>query len=242
MKQLLICIAICTFAISCNDLVEENNKPDSTTTNDNGNNNIRPEQPLYSLIHPSSLSDSLKILVCNDDGLVNEGKKTTADQMRIEWLFNLRGESPLHNQWYGSAAYTELLNNLEKAANEEWHPGIDFLSESVYYGIKGITITADKKLFGRNVGENLSDKFQIVNFGESRMLLSFPSAHILKGSRENKSMTVEEWAGLGGMMYEFSTKFNEIPEEKYNEVSFTMKIETHAYRIIYGTVDILFAY
>ena len=80
----------------------------------------------------------------------------------------------------------------------------------------------------------------IDRFNESYILLSYPDGHALKGYYDDKTMTVADWAQMGGMFYSFSTHYTELPEETYSEVTFTMVIDTTDERTFTGSVKVSF--
>ena len=194
--------------------------------------------PLVTIDHPSALSEDLRSLVCDDEGYVADGKSVRPDEMLITWDFNYAVEDPHYNVWIYDDKYIELRENCKKIINES--PKSHILSCSVYAGTTGISITSDKVLFGRDPGENLSDKFRIVSFVEGNVLLSYPDGYALKGFYDDKEMTVALWAEMGGMLYGFSMKFDELPSELYEKIEFFIEIKTTESLVLNGSINVAF--
>ena len=160
--------------------------------------------------------------------------------MLIDWAFDFIGESPHANQWY-APGYDYLIEALEKMVEEE--ASIyeqDVLTYSVYAGINTLTLTADKTLFGREPGTDLSDKFEIMDFRGSAVLLSYPDAQVICGCDDDKVMTIAEWVEKGGMLYEFRARYLELPSEVYDEVTFTMIVKATDDKTLIGTAKVIF--
>lgn len=234
MKKYQIIFMACVLAVSCNTssgdgvLEDEDRYP------------IQNDFPHYCVDHPSELSDTMRVLINDDKGFVKEGKSLKADQMRIDWAFDFIGESPHANQWYATG-YDYLIEALEKMVEEE--ASIyeqDVLTYSVYAGINTLTLTADKTLFGREPGTDLSDKFEIMDFRGSAVLLSYPDAQVICGCDDDKVMTIAEWVEKGGMLYEFRARYLELPSEVYDEVTFTMIVNATDDKTLMGTAKVIF--
>lgn len=234
MKKYQIIFMACVLAVSCNT------SPDDVVSEDEDRYPIQHDYPQYCVDHPSELSDTMKVLINDDKGFVKEGKPLKADQMRIDWAFNFIGESPHANQWYATG-YDYLIEALEKMVEEEAPIcNTDILTYPVYAGIDTLTLTADKTLFGREPGADLSDKFEIMDFRGSAVLLSYPDAQVICGCDDDKVMTIAEWVEKGGMLYEFRARYLEVPSEVYEEVTFTMIVEASDDKTLTGTAKVTF--
>ena len=195
------------------------------------------ERPAFCIVHPSKISAELKTYVgTSPESLL--GKPVTKDEMCIYWAVQYVGDSPYDNRWIRDEQYDVLRENCDKIESES--PSYVFLSLSVYAGTKDIILTADKTLFGREAGANLSDKFKIIEFEESEVLLSYPDGEALKRYEDDKTMTISEWAGMGGMLYDFYVVFNELPSEVYEEVTFDITIETTESLTLTGSQTVVF--
>lgn len=203
------------------------------------NNQVGETGPAFCIVHPSKISAELKTYV-GTAPVSLLGKPVTLDEMCIYWCMQYVGDSPHDNRWWRmDQQYDALHENLDKVERES--PSyVTFLSHAVYAGTKDIVITADKKLFGREAGENLSDKFKIIEFEESEVLLSYPDGQALKRYEDDKTMTVAEWAGMGGMLYDIYVRFNELPSEVYEDLTFDIKIYTTESLILTGTRPVVF--
>jgi hypothetical protein len=234
MKKYQIIFMACVLAVSCNTssgdgvLEDEDRYP------------IQNDFPHYCVDHPSELSDTMKVLINDDKGFVKEGKPLKADQMRIDWAFNFNTEIPRTTEWM-ETGYDYLIEALEKMVEEEAPIcNTDILTYPVYAGIDTLTLTADKTLFGREPGADLSDKFEIMDFRGSAVLLSYPDAQVICGYDDDKVMTVAEWVEKGGMLYEFRARYLELPSEVYDEVTFTMIVKATDDKTLIGTAKVIF--
>ncbi len=89
---------------------------------------------------------------------------------------------------------------------------------------KSLSLAADKDLFGRKAGEDLSDKFEFFPAG------GFNYLHFLFDNRLigtiPKGMTIEEYLSYGPVMFAIELfHFKEIPAEAPIDVEFTVNIE-----------------
>ena len=236
MKHSVYIVLIALIMSSCvsNDKLVEETKEDVTI-----NNSSDPGEtgPVIVINHPSKVSEELRSYV-GTSPVTLLGKPVTMDEMCIYWAVQYVGDSPYDNRWIRDEQYDVLRENCDKIESES--PSYVFLSRSVYAGTKDIILTADKTLFGRNAGADLSDKFKIIKFEESEVLLSYPDGEALKSYGEDKTMTVAEWADMGGMLYDFYIVFNEFPFEVYEEVTFDIKIETTESLTLTGSQAVVF--
>lgn len=237
MKHSVYFVLIALIMSSCvsNDKLVEETKEDVTI---NSGNVVGEPDPLIFLNHPSKVSEELRSFVGIRPYNLT-GKPVTKDEMCIHWSMQYVGDSPHDGRWIRDEQYDVLRENLAKIESESPSYG-EFLTRAVYAGTKDIILTADKKLFGREAGENLSDKFKIIEFEESRVLLSYPEGLALKRYEDDKTMTVAEWAGMGGMLYEIYVRYNEQPSEVYEEVTFDIRIETTETLTLNGSVTVIF--
>lgn len=237
MKHSVYFVLIALIMSSCvsNDKLVEETKEDVTINN---NGDPGETDPLIFLNHPSKVSEELRSFVGTRPYNLT-GKPVTKDEMCIHWSMQYVGDSPHDGRWIRDEQYDVLRENLAKIESESPSYG-EFLTRAVYAGTKDIILTADKKLFGREAGENLSDKFKIIEFEESRVLLSYPEGLALKRYEDDKTMTVAEWAGMGGMLYEIYVRYNEQPSEVYEEVTFDIRIETTETLTLNGSVTVIF--
>ena len=99
----------------------------------------------------------------------------------------------------------------------------------------GITITADKTLFGRSSGQNLSDKF-VVTASHPYYRVQFPAFSAIESYGENFGMTSDRYftkdialaqSRLHSGLYEIA--FAEVPEEGYNEITFFISLPVTDY-------------
>lgn len=215
--------------------VDDSGRDDATI---NSGNMVGEPDPLIFLNHPSKVSEELRSFVGTRPYNLT-GKPVTKDEMCIHWSMQYVGDSPHDGRWIRDEQYDVLRENLAKIESESPSYG-EFLTRAVYAGTKDIILTADKKLFGREAGENLSDKFKIIEFEQSRVLLSYPEGLALKRYEDDKMMTVAEWAGMGGMLYEIYVRYNEQPSEVYEEVTFDIRIETTETLTLNGSVTVIF--
>lgn len=239
MKNSVILLAFLVFAlVSCSTketTVDDSGRDDATI---NSGNMVGEPDPLIFLNHPSKVSEELRSFVGTRPYNLT-GKPVTKDEMCIHWSMQYVGDSPHDGRWIRDEQYDVLRENLAKIESESPSYG-EFLTRAVYAGTKDIILTADKKLFGREAGENLSDKFKIIEFEQSRVLLSYPEGLALKRYEDDKTMTVAEWAGMGGMLYEIYVRYNEQPSEVYEEVTFNIRIETTETLTLNGSVTVIF--
>lgn len=239
MKNSVILLAFLVFAlVSCGTKetpVDDSGRDDATI---NSGNMVGEPDPLIFLNHPSKVSEELRSFVGTRPYNLT-GKPVTKDEMCIHWSMQYVGDSPHDGRWIRDEQYDVLRENLAKIESESPSYG-EFLTRAVYAGTKDIILTADKKLFGREAGENLSDKFKIIEFEQSRVLLSYPEGLALKRYEDDKTMTVAEWAGMGGMLYEIYVRYNEQPSEVYEEVTFDIRIETTETLTLSGSVTVVF--
>lgn len=237
MKHSVYFVLIALIMSSCvsNDKLVEETKEDVIINN---NGDPGETDPLIFLNHPSKVSEELRSFVGIRPYNLT-GKPVTKDEMCIHWSMQYVGDSPHDGRWIRDEQYDVLRENLAKIESESPSYG-EFLTRAVYAGTKDIILTADKKLFGREAGENLSDKFKIIEFEESRVLLSYPEGLALKRYEDDKTMTVAEWAGMGGMLYEIYVRYNEQPSEVYEEVTFDIRIETTETLTLNGSVTVIF--
>lgn len=229
MRRVFLFLLFC--AVACHSQVEvpdENQEPGGAAS----------LGPPVTIDHPSVLSENLSSLLCDDEGYVKDGESVRAEEMRITWDFDYAVDNPHHNVWIDDDKYAELRENYEKVISES--PQYVYLSWSVYAGTTGISISSDKKLFGREAGENLSDKFRIVSFVNSDVLLSYPEGHAIRGFYDDKVMTVAEWGEMGGMLYGFSMKYDELPSEVYEDIEFSIEIKTTESLVLTGSVNVAF--
>lgn len=237
MKHSVYFVLIALIMSSCvsNDKLVEETKEDVTI---NSGNVVGEPDPLIFIHHPSKVSEELRTLV----GIMPwnfVGKPVTKDEMCIHWSVQYVGDNPHDGRWMWDEKYDVLRENLDKIESESPSYG-KFLTRAVYAGTNDIILTADKKLFGREASENLSDKFKIIKFEESEVLLSYPDGQALKRYEDDKTMTVAEWADMGGMLYNIYVKFNELPSEVYEEVTFDIRIETTETLTLNGSVTVIF--
>lgn len=131
----------------------------------------------------------------------------------------------------------ELPKTIKDAINSKLYEKAEsiFLHETISYchaGLRnGARIYADKILFGRKAGDNLSDKFKLYYyFPEYSNILSYPDWKILYPSDAvDKPKLFSEFAVEGVLLCGFPSPFhricfNEIPEEDYNEITFYIEI------------------
>ena len=201
-------------------------------------------EPPWSLGNPILLSDNLILQVYKKNESGRYPYPISPSEMELIFFKEGNGIDYMHHihSWLNleEDEYYKLIDNVKTALSHAPNPNESFLSYATYIGIIGIAITADKTLFGRAPGEDLSDKFMISNFEGSQILLSYPDAQVLKGYYDDKTMTVADWSQMGGMFYSFRTHYTELPEETYSEVTFTMVIDTTDERTFTGSVKVSF--
>ncbi len=117
---------------------------------------------------------------------------------------------------YWNDAHTELVESMRTL----WKNSKPTKSLFVEYSfISSISISADKTLFGRMAGEDLSDKIEIVTICP---LFQFPDGDLLHNGGECK-MTSEEWNKRNIMTPEnYKIYLADSPAEDYTEIVFTI--------------------
>ena len=258
MKRLVIFMLACMYAASCTSPVDDEIKtpvqdeqevpqenPEQSEDNqdvpdDNSEGEVGPSWHLWKL---SLISEYLGVSVDKAGNSPNYSDPVSPSEMYLVWMTERNDEDSYHHIDHllglEEEDYDKLVANIKNALNSA-PSQYESLVRAVYAGIRSITITADKVLFGREAGQDLSDKFMIDRFNESYILLSYPDGHALKGYYDDKTMTVADWAQMEGMFYSFRTHYTELPEETYSEVTFTMVIDTTDERTFTGSVKVSF--
>lgn len=258
MKRLVIFMMACMYVASCTSPVDDEIKtpvqdeqevpqenPEQSEDNqdvpdDNSEGEVGPSWHLWKL---SLISEYLRVSVDKAGNSPNYSDPVSPSEMYLVWMTERNDEDSYHHIDHllglEEEDYDKLVANINNALNSA-PSQYESLVRAVYAGIRSITITADKVLFGRESGQDLSDKFMIDQFMESMILLSYPEGNVIKGYNDDKSMTVAEWSKMGCMLYSFRTHYVEIPEEKHTEVTFTMTIETTEDTCLTGSVTVKF--
>lgn len=104
-----------------------------------------------------------------------------------------------------------------------------FVSRPYLYcaGIReGARIYADKVLFGREPGENLGDKFTLLTHAGNDILVAYPSFEVVHNVKaESRTLTLNDALAKGICVSgHVPSVLNEIPEEKYDEITLTCEI------------------
>lgn len=135
-----------------------------------------------------------------------------------------------HRGYFGSSAdyanetykrfYSELKTKVEQLVGDEYY--LFF-----YAGINGaVSITCDKRIDGRDPGENLADLFQMIQIPLSQRL------RLTYGTFDNPIIIKDEPIGFSEYFYDGSTlprggwcvKMNSVSGEMPDECTFTIKI------------------
>ncbi len=95
----------------------------------------------------------------------------------------------------------------------------------VHTGVKNISVTTDKILFGRVSGEELNDKFEIIHC--PTMLAEFPSYDVIKTIYDEAPKLLSEMCAKPFVLplFDIAVKFAEQPTEQYEEVTFTVAMD-----------------
>ena len=97
-----------------------------------------------------------------------------------------------------------------------------------------IRIIANKKLFGREAGSNLADKFYVTSLSKNRYRSVYVYQRRLDMSvisylPDKLPMSLDKFLCPGGLLPPISSfTFVEQPEEKYSEVSFKLVLSVHS--------------
>lgn len=147
----------------------------------------------------------------------------------LEDLVICIGMTP-HRGYFGSSAdyanetykrfYSELKTKVEQLVGDEYY--LFF-----YAGINGaVSITCDKRIDGRDPGENLADLFQMIQIPFSQRL------RLTYGTFDNPIIIKDEPIGFSEYFYDGSTlprggwcvRMNSVSGEMPDECTFTIKI------------------
>ena len=114
-----------------------------------------------------------------------------------------------------------------KRINVEKEKPID-VQKYIYAGIKDeCSITADKKLFGIESGGNLGEHFKIRLYGNQKISVLYPSFDVVRNYYDDSTEVSFSNYFLKGTAMSFCPfffYFSEAPEERYSEITFTIKI------------------
>lgn len=124
--------------------------------------------------------------------------------------------------------------------------GTDYIDAAVS---EGVSIVADRTLFGKKAGENLVDKFVVIpttiNHKQSGptfwIKFSYPDFDALSYyTKDTPQGTITELLSPGSAsLPKFCIRFKEAPDEKYNGINFRVSIPMEATNILeYSTVDV----
>lgn len=129
----------------------------------------------------------------------------------------------------------ERLHEVDSIVKMEQEKGIDaWATNYIFAGtLEGAYICADKKLFGREAGEPLNDKFSVTSQSKSTWIrVSYPDFHVLANGYEEELPTeFDEVFKAGTALYpSFDSNYslvlslNETPAEQYEQIGFTLSI------------------
>lgn len=129
----------------------------------------------------------------------------------------------------------ERLHEVDSIVKMEQEKGMDaWATNYIFAGTReGAYICADKKLFGREAGEPLNDKFMVTSEGKSTWIrVSYPDFHVLaNGYEEELSTEFDDVFKAGTALYpDFDVNYGyvlslkEIPTEQYEQIGFSLSI------------------
>ena len=92
-------------------------------------------------------------------------------------------------------------------------------------GVRTMSVTVDKPLFGRVAGEELNDKFKVVYCPP--LLAEFPSYDIIKKIDAEGPKLLSEMCAKPFVLpiFDIAVKFADVPAEKYDEVTFNVAMD-----------------
>lgn len=223
----VICLGIA--AVMMTSCKEQNSNQSIEDHKNNGNligGKAEPE-PEVAIAYPESLLQNLFMVASSTDGKI----PMSPVGLRIS----------IGCETHDLYSFDGRFHELEKKIEESIGAAPEYIwVRTIYAGIKSIKLTADVTLFGRKAGSDLSDKFKIMDFGENIVLVSYPDGNIIKGYYEDKSQMLAEWACSGAMLSDFKMKYDEIPHEKYDTVTYTLEIETTDSKVLKGECTVEF--
>ena len=228
MKHIIIyAISLVIAVVMMTSCKEQNSNQSIEDHKNNGNLIGGVPDPVVDVEYPECLNDNLFMVASSADGKI----PMSPVGLRISIGYDL------HSLVSRDGRYRELEKKIEESIGAA--PEYIWV-RTIYTGIKSIKLTADVTLFGRKAGSDLSDKFKIMDFGENIVLVSYPDGNIIKGYYEDKSQMLAEWACSGAMLSDFKMKYDEIPHEKYDTVTYTLEIETTDSKVLKGECTVEF--
>lgn len=136
---------------------------------------------------------------------------------------------------YSSQNYKYICNNTEWTESHKVYP-TSFIA--ITSAIKGdVTITADKALFGKDAGTNLSAHFNVWSPNNCVLTSNFEDPKIIYNTKDYVPTAVSEYFVKDSYLaFSFAFYLVDKPEEIYDEVTFTITIPTedqHIYDYYY---------
>lgn len=227
----VICLGIA--AVMMTSCKEQNSNQSIEDHKNNGNligGKAEPE-PEVAIAYPESLLQNLFMVASSTDGKIPMSPVGLRISIGCE----------THDLYSFDGRFHELEKRIYESIYESIGAAPEYIwVRTIYAGIKSMKLTADVTLFGRKAGSDLSDKFKIMDFGENIVLVSYPDGNIIKGYYEDKSQMLAEWACSGAMLSDFKMKYDEIPHEKYDTVTYTLEIETTDSKVLKGECTVEF--
>lgn len=111
---------------------------------------------------------------------------------------------------------------------------------AIYSSVTDLKISADKVLFGRTAGENLSDKFHIKAYMPD-CVVSYPQCEVLYDYEDKgKPLTLDGWVKSGAMFQPILIMFDTIPEESYDSITFSAEATISDGRVLPGSLEVQF--
>ena len=128
-------------------------------------------------------------------------------------------------------SYEKIRAKAQHIYDKYEYPKSQYNFYYCHAGLKaGTRIYADKVLFGREPGSNLSDKFKLFKYPMGYYhILSYPDWELIYDYNDKKPELFSEFAVEGVLMvnagFSFAQLcFSEIPQEDFDEIKFTVEI------------------
>ncbi len=200
------------------------------------------DEPKLSLATAERLSSELDLyaVVVSDNGVTSSsGNVLTKSNMAINILTNndidayrtsyVSGSDEQKTFWgWVSDVLKDYISEFPTSESMHYHG-------YTYAGFRsGSTIYADKMIWGREAGEDLSDKFIIFQYPSSYDILpTYPDFRILYGHGDEKPSTFKELTSLPLALPMVGTclatlSFSDIPDEDLDQITFYVEIPISA--------------